>query len=294
MNMYKKIIVLLDGTEHSEIVLPYALEIAQKCNSQLSMIGICANSGCIFERLLNKYLDDISERYKSEGLFVEKPVLLKDHHIAEIFRYAGETENSLIIMAHRNPLSSNDWPLSNLSEKIMAQATIPLLIVPDQRIGERSEKSKFHKIMVPLDGSDLGAAALPWAKELAKGTNAKLFLLQVLSSTYKAVGAMDYAVKFEKQLVETLRKEAWEYMTNLSSGLEEENVDYKIDLITGTPPETIFSYAENNSIDLIAMSTHGRSGISRFILGSVSQKVVDHSEVPVLLIRAYNKSRAES
>ena len=130
---------------------------------------------------------------------------------------------------------------------------------------------------------------LPWAKELARRTKAKLFLLHVILSPDKLTGVSHYAISFEEQLIETLRKQGREYITSVAAELEREKLDFKYDLITGMPADTILDYAKENDMDLIAMSTHGRTGVGRFILGSVADKVVHVSELPVLLIRAHGE-----
>ncbi len=294
--MYDKIIVLLDGTEHAEAVLPHAKEIAQKTRSQLSIVGICVDGSCILERLLVKYLENLAGQLKSEGLRIEKTALLKGNHAEEILKYAGETQMNLIAMAYYSRLSSEDWPLGNMSDKILTQSKskISLLLVPELNKANVPAKASLRKILVPLDGSDLGAVALPWAKELVKKTGAKLFLLQVLSSAYKTIGVMNYAAGFEKQLIKTMRKEADEYLSKAAVNLKKEGIDSKLDLVEGIPAEAILGYARSNSIDLIAISTHGRTGLSRFIMGSVAQKVVHYSEVPVLVIGGHSQSSTQS
>ncbi len=264
--MYEKIVVLLDGTEHAEAVLLHAKDIAQKTHSQLSILGMCSDGSCILERLLVKYLENLAEQLKSEGLQIEKIALLKGNHAEEIIKYAGETQANLIAMAYYSRLSSEDWPLGNMPDKILTQSKskISLLLVPELNKANIPAKSSLRKILVPLDGSDLGAAALPWAKELVRKTGAKLFLLQALSSAYKAIGVMNYAAGFEKQLIETMRKEADEYLSGVAAELKKEGIDSKFDLVVGIPTESILDYARSNSIDLIAISTHGRTGPSRF------------------------------
>jgi nucleotide-binding universal stress UspA family protein len=140
--------------------------------------------------------------------------------------------------------------------------------------------------LVPLDTSPDGEAALPWAIELSKKAGSKIFLLHVLPSIYKTYGLPDYAVNFEKQLFETLRIEGEKYLKNVTDNIAKENLETASYVTAGTPAERIFTYAEEHLIDLIAISTHGRTGIKRFVLGSVARQVIFSTDIPVLLIRA--------
>jgi nucleotide-binding universal stress UspA family protein len=95
-----------------------------------------------------------------------------------------------------------------------------------------------------------------------------------------------YAVNFEKQLYEKLRSEGEQYLKNVTKNLTKENLETAHNVAAGTPAERIFTYAEEHLIDLIAISTHGRTGIKRFVLGSVARQVIFSTDIPVLLIRA--------
>ncbi len=287
--MYEKVLVSLDGSEASEIVLPYAEELAQRLNSELDIIGVCAEHERVLEHLLNNYLNDLISQLKSKGIRA-RVVFLYGNAAEEILDYANKINASLITMATHGRSGISRWLLGSVAEKVLRGATTPLLLVSEKwRKVKPTENPVFRRILVPLDGSALGAAALPWAKELAKRTNAELFLLHVILSPYKVTGVLDYAISFQEQLIEILRKQAQEYMTTVAAELEGEKLNFKHDLITGMPADAILDYARGNAIDLIAMSTHGRTGIGRFVLGSVADKVVHVSNLPVLLVRAHSE-----
>ena len=147
------------------------------------------------------------------------------------------------------------------------------------------------KIVVPLDGSKLAEGVLPNVRELAHCLGCKVVLLQVL--THKAY---DYLVSdpgMSASLRETEEAQACEYLGPLLSALKAEGLDVTADVSTATGPvaDAIVEFAHKVNGDLIAMSTHGRTGPARWVLGSVADRVVRGAGIPVLLI--HPKSEAE-
>jgi nucleotide-binding universal stress UspA family protein len=284
--MYEKVLISLDGSEESEIVLPYGEELARRLHSNLEIVGVYSKHEHTSEHLFKNYLNDVVNQLNSKGL-KSRAVFLYGNAAEEILNYTNSSDTSLIAMATHGRSGISRWILGSVAEKVLRGTPKPLLLVSEKRHEAKSaEKPIFQRILVPLDGSRPGEAVLPWAKELVRRTKAKLFLLHVILSPNNLTGVANYAISFEEQLIETLRKQGREYISGVAAGLEREKLDLNYDLITGMPAETIIDYAKKNDMDLIAMSTHGRTGVGRFVLGSIADKVVHISEVPVLLIRA--------
>ncbi|OGO18023.1 MAG: hypothetical protein A2Z02_07160 [Chloroflexi bacterium RBG_16_48_7] len=138
-------------------------------------------------------------------------------------------------------------------------------------------------MLTPLDGSELGESALPYAIEICKKTGATLYVLHIISHAYHIVGGS--AQKLQHELLQILHSQAVEYLESVSLRLKNEGIAFKSELITGYPSVTIIEFAKANNMDLIAMSSHGQSGIDRFVMGSTTDKVIHNSEHPVLLVR---------
>jgi len=136
----------------------------------------------------------------------------------------------------------------------------------------------FKKILVPLDGSKLAEKILPRVEKLAGQGQAEVHFIRVVVS---------YRIdpKEEKEERENLMQEAWTYLEKIVSRLRKKRVKAYAKVIYGTDAVQICDFARKNKFDLIAMATHGRSGISRWALGSVADKVLSCSVVPVMLIR---------
>jgi nucleotide-binding universal stress UspA family protein len=138
----------------------------------------------------------------------------------------------------------------------------------------------FHKILVPLDGSELAAKILPHVIDLAKTQNSQVTLLQVY---YAEVGEATPGVIREAVAQETKRCQL--FLAQAAKDLEARGItNIKVECVEGSPAREIIAYAHKNGMDLIAMATHGKGEVA-WVLGSVAEKVVSHATVPVLLFR---------
>lgn len=283
--MYEKIIVPLDGSEQAEFVLPYVEKLAGTFNSSIDLIAVSANHDTTNIHLLQKYLAGIADGITGKGLKTSS-TYLPGNPGEDIINYANKNADALLALASYGGSGVSHWLLGDLTSKLITRTNTPVLLVPEKQHPQNVKEPEFLRIVVPLDGSPQGATAMPYARVMAQKTGSKLFLVNVVTSVYKSYGAVKYASDFEKQLAETLHKEAREYFNTLTPELEREKIAFKADIISGSPADSILRYAEENNADLIAISTHGRSGVKRFIMGSVTQQIIHSSDLPILVIRA--------
>lgn len=142
----------------------------------------------------------------------------------------------------------------------------------------------YKKILVPLDGSKVAEGVLPHAKSLAYSEGAELILLTVAANP-----AMDFVFS-DPGLAESAVQEQEEKSKNYIIAIEDDlkSAGFRVSTLmrVGSVAETILGVAEEVQADVIAMSTHGRTGAARWLLGSIAERVVHNSKVPVLLIRA--------
>jgi nucleotide-binding universal stress UspA family protein len=142
----------------------------------------------------------------------------------------------------------------------------------------------YQRILVPLDGSRLAEQALPHATSHAEHYAAKIVLLMVLGPlselSMAGRGAVLRAERASARLAE-------EYLEGVAAGLREQGLSVQTETAEGKPYLEIVHYAEENDIDLITMSTRGHSGLSRWLLGSVTDRVVRGATVPLLLVHCH-------
>jgi len=145
-------------------------------------------------------------------------------------------------------------------------------------------------ILAPLDGSTLAECVLPHTKAIASAFSACVTLLQVTEFPHAkgiehAIDPLDWNIK---------KREAEGYLDNIAVRLRENNIkEVKEVVMEGLPAESIIDFAINNDVDLIILSTHGQSGLSRWNVSSVVQKIILHSYKSTLLVRAYKSTSAE-
>ena len=155
---------------------------------------------------------------------------------------------------------------------------------------ERTERARtFEKILVCLDGSHFAEQILPYITEQALCFGSRVVLLQVIARPpYIRSTARPYVIRELMEEFQAEDKEARSYLDRIASSLRRQGVDVEYVPLQGTPGEAgkdILSYAEKNNVDLIAIATHGLSGLKRFLFGSVADFVLRESNLPILLIR---------
>jgi len=175
-------------------------------------------------------------------------------------------------------------------------------------------KKVFKKILVPLDGSELAEAVLPYVEDLGKRYNAEIILLQVVSPPRDRATADYQSLKLDEpmapmpELVEdmtivrhpiyreqemaSLKAEAKQSLARAKGRLSEAGVKARVEILFGRPAEKIVEYAVKEKVDLIAMATHGRSGLGRWVFGSVAEKALRAVALPILLIRPPGADRS--
>jgi len=155
-----------------------------------------------------------------------------------------------------------------------------------------------ERILIPLDGSNVGEAALSYVKELVSKlspkTKVQITLLHVVSPlAHYAFGEEAVALAPTDQEIEQDKKQAMSYLKKVGEGLRSQGVTVKTRVVIGNDAEEIISVADEINADLIAMSTHGRSGISRWIFGSATGRVLRGGHKPVLVVRAPKKGKLD-
>jgi len=145
----------------------------------------------------------------------------------------------------------------------------------------------YKKILVPLDGSELAEQVLPHVEALVKGSGIEeVIFLRVMEPPMRAFGS-DYVItdEEEQRIMSRRMKDAQDYLNQLTNRYRSLGVTLSTKIEEGRADECIVEYATRQHADMIVMATHGRSGVSRWLMGSVADRVVRWSCIPVLIIR---------
>ena len=307
--MLEKILVPLDGSEFGEQALPLAESLARMYSgvTELHLVhvhvavpvfleGVATLSPEVEtdrEALEREYLASTAHTLEDRWPGPVHTALLQGPADRALDTYAEEQDVGLVVMStHGRGGVTRVW-LGGVADRLMRRIRRPLLVFRPEEggrsVGESPwpSNSDLSNILVPLDGSTLSERILPHASTLATETGASLQLLRVLPPLF-VVGKSSTGTFYprEEAILRELEEEAEEYLDGWVQRLEEEGLKVEKRVLSGAEPaKGILEVAREEETDLIAMATHGRSGVPRAVLGSVADKVVRGARRPVLAVR---------
>ena len=304
--MYNKILVALDGSQLAESILPYARSLANALNISVELLqvidpdtlipSVAAQRGyshalLTAEREHNgEYLKDIAASFSNPAAVSCSVRIGKPAEV--IIEVAAARADTLIAMATHGRSGVKRWLLGSVAEKVLHRANNDLLLV---RAAEQVDSRKGalpKRILVPLDGSKLAEMALSCAVALAKEMSLELVLLRVYLMPGIAYPPGSYAPDWELLDKET-RQGASEYLQERMRQLKDDGLErVSLVVLEGSAAEKIVDLAREPPGTLIVMSTHGMSGMGRWVLGSIAERVARHSGEPVLIVRTTRERSA--
>lgn len=287
--MIDKILVPLDGSSLAEEILPYVRSCAEGFQAVVHLLKV--NDPDIRPPFTppqpgRSYLKQIRNTRLPKTLQVECHV--KVGKPAETI--VGWSENDpgcLVAMATHGFAGARRWFLGSVTSKVVQGATNPLLIVRPADARRPALKPELKTLIVALDGSELAERVLPYATAFAKKLKLSLILLRVCETPIDALQAprKNLANRLAQRKA-LLAKEAQEYLEARVNELRNGAIpQIATKIVEGYPASALIDLAEKDQGNMVAMTTHGRSGLSRWIMGSVAEKVIHHSRAPVLLVR---------
>jgi nucleotide-binding universal stress UspA family protein len=296
--MYSQMLIPLDGSKTAAKVLPYArtvarsLKIPVKLMAVTEVLTLTAGKAHHLDTLVDaairrnqEYLQKIAKTFT--GVSIDYTVEAGAPEEAIIMK-AAANKGTLITMATHGRSGVRRWLLGSVAEKVLRGSSNPVLLVRANEEAETEGEVTLSRIIVALDGSELAEAVLPNVAELAKAINLKVILLRSYTLTPIIGGYEGYIPDLDlNELKAESKSDAVSYLDSKVQQLRSQGLDDVTPLVSeGEAAETIIELARGSPNSVIAMSTHGRSGVMRWVLGSVTEKVVRHSGTPVLVIRA--------
>jgi len=288
--MWKKILVPLDGSNLAELALPYAEELAAALNSEVFLVYVSEPAEDQYRHMHQLYIEDVAGQIRKRIKKVS-PLVLSGKPAEEIIGYAEQNDVGLIIMASHGRSGITPWSTGGVAGKVLHVAKIPLLLIKAAKPRQRKPgKRLINRILLPLDGSKAGEAAVHYVGELMSRLEVEVILFGVVPAGQhiRTVGGLDY-ILFPEQHLESVKTEAREYLDKAYRRLKRRKGEVRIELRVGDIAQEIIKFADGKNVDLIAISSHGHSGIEKWVFGSIANKVVQASNAPVLLVRALGK-----
>lgn len=288
--MYRKFLVPLDGSELAEMALPYAEELAVAFNSEIDLLFVCDASHCQRRHEHEVYVGDIAKGLKSRieekgARTIVKTQVVGGHPAAEILDYAANNDTRMVVMATHGRSGIMSWALGSVANKVLHGATIPVLLVR-AGVTPKTGGGLLSRVLLPLDGSEAGEKVIPYVGELINKLGSEVVLLQVVAPGVHVhtIGGLDY-VRFTDKQMESAELAAKQYLSQATGKLAGTEASIGTLVRAGDPAQEIINLAEETDASLVALSSHGHSGIQRWTLGSVSHKVLNSGSTPVLLVR---------
>ncbi len=291
--MIKKILVPLDGSDLSERILPYATEVARRAKaeivltSSLQPVGVWDATATAInwereEQAAKTYLTTVQERLTADGHNVR--TLPLQGEAAEAILGAAEKEKAdLITMSTHGRSGIMRWLLGSIADRVIQLSPVPVLLIRP-REDRDDPPPRFERILVPLDGSDVAAKALPFVKDFARLFNSDLVLYHAVSTTGAYPSFESANAQIMGELLETMQTEAQTMLAATAKDLEAEGFHATADVSMALAADGILDATKRANAGLIAIGTHGRSGLGRAVLGSVANAVVRRAEIPCLLV----------
>ena len=307
--MYRKVVVPLDGSELAEEVLPHVVEMIRGRDSRVYLLSVTPMMRGVarpvvdlrpdgeerqrVEQELKEYLRKVASRLESVAAEVEVTVR-SGRPADEILTFADNVGADLIAMTTHGRSGIRDWIFGSVADRILRGATCPVLLV---RAGQTKLRTTYQRILIPLDGSELAEQILPYVKAFIRSSRTfppeeitHIFLLSVLTTglgdrTVTLLTSYPPGLQLSATALRYAEVEMQRYLRSVAAVLRDHGAIVHIGVRQGAPAYEILTYAAEVKADLIGMTTHGLSGLSRWVYGNVAGKVLQGAHSPVLLVR---------
>ena len=301
---WSTILVPLDGSPLSEAALPYAEAIAEATGASLQLLSVvdweprlpvsrtdsslaeverlAAEAEQAEQRARARYLADRVAELQAQGLTVASTVVL-GAPVDVILEKASQDGVTTVVMATRGRGAVGRLLIGSVADSIVRTGPRPTLLVRPPYVRVPQRRARLERLAVALDGSPEAETALPLAGELASAAGSTLYLVRVeppLAGAAEPAGALAGPSRRDEDATVAARSYLGQVADQLSPGLSVETV-----VLHGSPAQTLEEFAVHERIDVLVMTTRGRGGLSRLLLGNTAEALV-RSGVPTLLVRA--------
>jgi nucleotide-binding universal stress UspA family protein len=303
--MFERILIPLDGSTRAELILSQVGRILSREDSEVLLLHIVApipDSGVAEEdrtlldetrHAAEQYLHDLVRRFADRGAKARGRVIVGS--AAETILDVAEEEGStMIAMTTHGRTGLSRWFMGSVAEKVVRASNLPVLLVRSFRSTSQgtvepttAEEVPFRKLLVPTDGSAASLAVVGPAEKLGQLFNSEIVVLHVQWPYFSSGAALPgmeagFMPPPSEPTTSQEDKTTWEAAERFrQAGLRVTRLT-----VLGEPASEIIDQGSASGIDLIAMTTHGRSGFSRWLTGSVTERVLRHAVVPLLIVRA--------
>ncbi len=290
--MFDRILVPLDGSPESQKIRHWVVGIAAELESSVDLLAIIdssrfkdsdADSSTEAEsEIAHKYLRTQADWFQEHGVTVATHVVAGDP-AETIIAQSRELDIKLIAMVTQRRSAFMRGILGSVSDRVLHATGVPIMLArPGETLGFEDGAGLPRTVIVPLDGSDFSEGAIPFAEAIAKhGSGQVLYLSGTApNSSYASYALADPAISID----ENGKSKTGSYLDNVVNRSVRRGVSATHIQVRETAAEAIIKEAAKSSDRIVVMTSHGASGIKRWLLGSVADKVIRSSEHPVIVI----------
>lgn len=282
--MQKRILVPLDGSALADRIVRQVERLLVRKDHEVVLLGVVepeADLAARDERLRDTrdHLETIRDALVERGAVASVRVVVGDP-VEEVVAQAERLQPELVAMATHGRSGLSRFVRGSVTEQVIRACPAPVLVANPRALDAMGGELRFERILVPLDGSEVSLGILPLVEEFARLYESEVVLMRVEWTV--PVAAAPYPAE-----VATLRppKEVEASLEPARRRLEQAGVRARALAAYGPEALEILEAAERERVDLVAMSTHGRRGLSRWVFGSVAEQVLRHCTRPLLVRR---------
>jgi len=294
--MYKRMLVLLDGSELSEVVFKYAQVLSGRLGMDLELLHVASPEEAEQMPMRRVYVEHMAaslcaraEEIRSasgaeaigECIMARGTVAVGDA-TEEILEYLDEHDIDLVMMATRGRSGFRSAGLGGVANKVVHASKVPVWLVPSELREEIvADTLPKRTLVIPLSGTKMAEAAIPHGLAVAgqRGAESEFVLLHVLTEK-----SANYTMQAINELEEE-RQSKKRYLDEVAERIRAAGHPVRTEVIYGDPATSIIDYVMTNPPQLLAMATRGKRGLSKAIFGSVTESVVQMlKKTPMLLV----------
>lgn len=308
--MYERILVPLDGSKVAEAVLPSVAWLARGLGAQVTLLNVAEplhRQGGVHPirrfRLANiNILEETAEteqkvylhgvvKWLGKRRVAATPVVVTGDASREIVDQAEKYGCDLVAMSTRGRSGLGRTVLGSVTDAVIRSSRLPILVAGPKGSGEpQAEGTRVERVLVPLDGSPLAEMALLYVEEMATRLSLELILIRVVESpawTHDGERLHPAVASFMEKELET---RAAEYLETTAGKLRGKGISTQCSVLSGNPAPAIVNHVQATESAMVAIATHGRSGLGRLLAGSVAGTVIRSLHTPVLVVPPIQRS----
>jgi nucleotide-binding universal stress UspA family protein len=295
--MYKKMLVLLDGSQLAEVVFNYAQQLTARLDMTLELLHVCTPQEAEQLPMRQAYMAHMAEKLQARAAEIRckfgKATKAEDIHAKgnvvvgypaeEIIKYADENNIDIIMLSTHGRSGVKMWDLGSVAEKVIHAASVPVWLVPTELREEVIwDNLPRRMLVIPLDGSAMSEAAIKHSVDLVKQRAAEFEIVLIHVNPIPTTTSLFQVSKQESEIIEKQ-----EYLDQMVKQIESQGIKARSKILRGdNVAQLIVSYVEKNPTQLLALATRGHAGISKMVFGSVAEDLLHGVKTtPLLIVR---------